>query len=315
MSKAKTSFKGVLFLLLIILIVGGAVFAIFFWPKKPESIKSSLNEQISTVLKTDGEFLSNYQTYGKYSTAYLETDSNAYNKYSTVLTVFNSLSEYFEYMAFVFENADFATYEIGDINEANSQMGQARDDIQNVANYLKEKNQSLTKDGYNTREYEVTDAQLVWQNIEVEIKNAFVHYQTATDCIAKVYRTNITKGVYANEFANQVATGVGYYLNYFVSSFDTLGQASYKLMSINFLNFVNNYISNQVGQRNVANFLTSQTLQDTAEVLAKYGEKITDLTQKDLLLNSFTYDETKYNEEQLKTLSTATNFYKGGVVA
>ncbi len=314
MSKGKTSFKGILFLLLIILIVGGVICAIFFWPKNPEEIKGALNEQTSKVLNTEGEFFKEYNTYGEYATNYLSVDGIAYNKYSTMKIVYTALAEYFEYMAFTFENADFSNHQIEDINNARNGMNEAKNKISSITAFLKDKNQNLTSDGYNTRVYKNADAKLVWENIQIEIRETLVCYQTATENIAKSYRTNITKGVYANEFANQVADGVSYYLDYLVNDIDNLGNAEYKIMSLRLSNFINVYLSN-ITERRVAKYLTSQNLQTVAADLKKFNEQFEDLTLKQLVLNKLNYDETLYNTDQLTALQNATNFYNGGIVA
>ena len=59
MSKAKSSFKGFIFLLLMLAIVGGIVAAVILWPQKPGDIKGAINNQTAVVLKEDGEFFKN----------------------------------------------------------------------------------------------------------------------------------------------------------------------------------------------------------------------------------------------------------------
>ena len=73
----------------------------------------------------------------------------------------------------------------------------------------------MTKDGYNTRYYEETDALLVWENIQPELKKCFKYYNTATANLATLYKEVINKGVYANDFADSTVTAVSEYMNYF----------------------------------------------------------------------------------------------------
>ena len=62
MSKAKTSFKGIIFLLLIIALVAGVVLLIVFWPQKPEQVKAMVNENV-VVLSDDSDFKKEWNKY------------------------------------------------------------------------------------------------------------------------------------------------------------------------------------------------------------------------------------------------------------
>jgi len=313
MSKRRASAKGILFLLLILVIIAGVVLAIVFWPRRPEEIKKSLNEQTSTVLSEDGAFLKTLNTFGEYATDYINSNQQVKNEFDGVIKVYNSLSQYFNFMAYTFENADFSKYEIKDIKNAQSGMNDAKSKIEEITKFVKEKNSSLTADGHNTRIYQVADAKLVWQNEKADIKKTFECYQKATTSLAKVYRNNIKKGVYANEFAYQFVDGVGYYMTYFVSNFKNTKTNAYYNMTTKFANYVTKYISTNSQQRLVAKYLISSNLQNQADLLKTFNGKFENYSLETLVKNGLSYDESKFNNEQKTAITSAIKFFSGEV--
>ena len=312
MSKAKTSFKGILFLLLIVVIIGGVVATIVFWPKNPDGVKEDLNNQTSTHLNTDGELLTNLRNYGEYAVDYRASSEVVDNGYVSVYKVYSALSIYFDFMAYTFENADFSQCELNDISNAQSGLNDATNEIKAISTFLKEKNDSLTADGYNTKVYQVTDAKLVWENIKIDIKESFEDYYKATANLAKVYARNIKTGVYANDFARVTVEGVSYYLNYFQKEFNNLGSKSYKTMTDDFANFVTTYLAKgETSQRMVASYLTSPSIQENTSVLVKFSELFKDYLLETLLLDGISYDAKLFTAEQTGYLVVGVKFFKG----
>ncbi len=313
MSKGRASAKGILFLLLIIVIVAGVVLAIIFWPRRPDDIKSSLNEQTSKILSEDGEFIKTLDQFGEYATTFVNSNQQTKNEYNGVMEIYKSLSQYFSFMAYTFENADFSKYEKKDVKNAQSGMNDAKTTIEGITKFIKEKNTSLTADGHNTRVYQIADAKLVWQNEKADIKKTFECYQKATENLAKIYRNNIKKGVYANEFAYQFVDGVGYYMSYFASSFKNLNTNAYYNMTTKFSNYIENYISTKAQQRLVAKYLISSNLQSQAEMLKKFNGKFENYSLATLVKKGFTYDASQFNDEQKTNITSAIKFYNGEV--
>ncbi len=318
MSKAKSSFKGFFFLLLILAIVGGIVAAVIFWPQKPGDIKGAINNQTSTVLKQDGEFFKNLKNYGEYTVEYRAKNSEINNSYQSALNVYTALSTYFDYMSYTFEAANFDKYEMSVINNAQSGINNASATIQHISSFLKAKNDSLAGDGYNTKVYSSTEAKLVWENVQEDIKTTFEQYHKATSNLAKVYRKNVQKGVYANEFASLTVDGVSYFVNYFKTSKDGLGSDDYFAMTQKFVNFVNKYLGEREGkQRFVASYLTSQNIQNKTETLAKFEELVAEenYTLEKLVLDGVWFDAKEFTAIQTGYLIVGIQFFDGGIEA
>ncbi len=312
MSKGRASFKGFIFLLIILLVVGGIVAAIFLWPQKPEEVKGSINNQVSVVLKEDGDLLKSLKDYGEYAIDYRTDNVEADNSYQSVLKVYTALSTYFDFLSYTFENADFAQYEIGVIKNAQYGMNDATTAVNKVSEFLKKNNEALTADGFNTKVYQPTDASLVWKNILTDIKTSFVQYEKATENLAKVYEKNITKGVYANDFAKVTMNGVSYYLNYFETKFEKLGTEEYTQMAKDFENFVSAYLGkSEEAQRMVARYHTSSEIQKNVKVLINYGEFFKDYTLQNLCLDALSYDAGKFTVSQTGYLVVGVKFFKG----
>lgn len=316
MSKAKSSFKGFFFLLLILAIAGGIVAAVIFWPQKPGDIKGAINNQTSTVLKQDGEFFKNLTNYGEYTVEYRAKNSELDNSYKSAINVYTALSEYFDYMSYTFEAANFDRYEMSTISNAQQGINDASTTLQKVSSFLKAKNDSLAADGYNTKVYSSTEAKLVWENVQEDIKLSFEQYHKATENLAKVYRKNVQKGVYANEFAFLTVDGVSYYVNYFKTAKDDFGSDYYLGMTQRFANFVTKYLGEKEGQqRFVANYLISQNIQNKTETLAKFEELVgkEGYTLEKLVLDGISYDAKEFTAIQTGYLALAIQFFDGGV--
>ena len=312
MSKTKTSFKGFLFLLLIIVIIGGVVLAIIFWPKNPENIKDDINNQTSVVLKENGDFLTNLNNYSEYAVNYKTTSEVANNSIESVCKIYSTLSAYFDYMSYTFEDADFSNYELSDIKNAQAGMNDATSKLNTISQFLKEKNDSLTADGFNTKVYEQTDAKLVWDNVKIDIKQSFEYYYKATESLANLYSNNVVNGVYANDFAKVTITGVSYYFNYFQKEFENLGSNEYKTMANDFSNFVNVYLAQKDGaQRMVASYLTSIAIQENTNILLKFSELVKDYKLETLILDGINYRAELFTSEQAKYLEIGVKFFKG----
>jgi len=314
MSKRKASFKGLLFLLLIIVIIGGVIAAVILWPRGPENIKKDINDQVAVVLKEDGEFLTNLNNYSEYAVDYKASSQVANNSISSVQKIYKTLSVYFEYMSYTFENADFTHYEANDVKNAQTGLKDASAQMNTISQFLKMKNDSLTIDGYNTKVYKATDAKLVWENLRVDIKESFEDYYKATSYLAKVYSNNINKGVYSNGFAKETINGVSYYLNFFQKDFENLGSTEYMAMANNFSNYVVKYLGkNKNSQRIVANYLTSTTIQDSTKVLSKFGELIKGYSLETLVLDKLGYSAELFTTEQIGYVDIGVKFFKGEI--
>lgn len=316
MSKAKSSFKGFIFLLLILAIIGGIVAAVILWPQKPEDIKKTINQQTSTVLNVDKDAFKNLNEYGEYTKDYRKKNSELNNSYQSVMNIFSSLSTYFSYISYTFEAANFDRYDISVIKNAQNGLNDATTKMQEVSTFLKAKNNSLAADGYNTKVYSDTEAKLVWDNVQEDIKTIFEHYHKATSNIAQVYTNNIQKGIYANDFARVTVNGVSYFLNYFKTQKEDLGSIEYYDMTTDFYHFVTRYLGEKEGsQRFVAKYLTSQNLQKSGETLIKFEELVDEdnYTLEKLLLDGIKYDAKEFTALQTGYLVVGIKFFKGEI--
>ena len=316
MSKAKSSFKGFIFLLLILAIIGGIVAAVILWPQKPEDIKKTINQQTSTVLNVDKDVFKNLNEYGEYTKDYRKKNSELNNSYQSVMNIFSSLSTYFSYISYTFEAANFDRYDISVIKNAQNGLNDATTKMQEVSTFLKAKNNSLAADGYNTKVYSDTEAKLVWDNVQEDIKTIFEHYHKATSNIAQVYTNNIQKGIYANDFARVTVNGVSYFLNYFKTQKEDLGSIEYYDMTTDFYHFVTRYLGEKEGsQRFVAKYLTSQNLQKSGETLIKFEELVDEdnYTLEKLLLDGIKYDAKEFTALQTGYLVVGIKFFKGEI--
>lgn len=316
MSKAKSSFKGFIFLLLILAIVGGIVAAVILWPQKPGDIKGAINNQTAVVLKEDGEFFKNLKNYGEYTTDYRTKNTELNNSYQSVLNVYTGLATYFDYLSYTFEAANFDRYEMSVIKNAQAGLNDATTTLQKVSTFLKAKNDSLAADAYNTKVYSDTEAKLVWENVQEDIKDSFEQYYKATANLAKVYRKNVQKGVYANEFAFVTVDGVSYFANYFKTSKEELGSNNYFDMTSDFVKFVNKYLSEKEDkQRFVASYLISQNMQEKAETLGNFEKLVAEenYTLEKLVLDEIKYDAREFTSVQTGYLIVGIQFFKGEV--
>ena len=313
MSKGKSSFKGVLFFFIILLVIAGTVCAIIFWPQKPEEIKLAINNQAQYVLSDNSDFFKNYNNYGEYAKNYHKSNATAKQAYQTAQNVFDGLEDYFYFISYAFEFADFSMYEKGQIKNTQKELANAEASLNRISNFIKEKNETLTKEGYNTRVYENADAELVWKNIATDLKETFKHYYSATTSIAKIYRKNVTSGIYSNEFAFQVVEGVGYYMNYFISNHDDFSTEGYYNMTTNFLNYVNKYIAESSGQRLAGQYLLSSNVQECAEMLAAFDEGFGEFNRETLVVKGLSTAGFSFTVAQFETIDKAVVFYKGGI--
>lgn len=312
MGKVKTGIKGFLFLLIIAVIIIGVVLAIILWPQRPEKIKNTLNEQTEVVLSVDGEFLENFNNFGEYSLAVRSSNVAMDNEYTNTLTIYKNLTTYFDFVAYVFNDADFTVYERKDIQTAQNGFNSAKTTINNISKFLKEKNDNLTTTSGSTRIYAKTDAELVWKSVKKDIQESFKNYAQATEALAKVYRMNISKGVYANEFANYVVDGIGYYISYFSKNFDNFGEDTYKTMTQNFNSYVQKYIAVNGEKRLVASYITSTNLQNTEKSLTK-ASTYEDYRLQKLIDGNLQFESDGLTTEQISTLNSCVTFYKGGI--
>lgn len=312
MGKVKTGIKGFLFLIIIAVIIIGVVLAIILWPQRPEKIKNTLNEQTEIVLSADGEFLENFNNFGEYSLDVRNSNASMENEFNNTLTIYKNLTTYFDFVAYVFNDADFTVYERKDIQTAQNGFNSAKTTINNISKFLKEKNDSLTTESGNTRIYTKTDAELVWKSVKKDIQESFKNYAQATEALAKVYRMNISKGVYANEFADYVVDGIGYYVSYFSKNFEKYGEETYKNMTEYFNNYVQKYIAVNGETRLVASYITSTNLQNMENDLANANSYESYMLQK-LIDGNLQFNGDNLTEEQINTLNSCVTFYKGGI--
>ena len=124
--KGKASFKGIIFLLLILAIIAGVVCAIVFWPKRPSEIKTLVFTQANNVLSSESEndFLANYSDFTEYAKTYFESEGKTaelLQKNSTDIAL-NTLNKYFNYLNYTFEFADFAMYDQIDFQNAKDNL-------------------------------------------------------------------------------------------------------------------------------------------------------------------------------------------------
>lgn len=312
MGKVKTGIKGFLFLIIITAIIIGVVLAIILWPQRPEKIKNTLNEQTEIVLSADGEFLENFNNFGEYSLDVRNSNASMENEFNNTLTIYKNLTTYFDFVAYVFNDADFTVYERKDIQTAQNGFNSAKTTINNISKFLKEKNDSLTTESGNTRIYTKTDAELVWKSVKKDIQESLKNYAQATEALAKVYRMNISKGVYANEFADYVVDGIGYYVSYFSKNFEKYGEETYKNMTEHFNNYVQKYIAVNGETRLVASYITSTNLQNMEKDLTKANAYENYMLQK-LIDGDLQFNSDNLTEEQINTLNSCVTFYKGGI--
>ena len=167
MSKIKTSVKGIVFLLLILVVIAGVVLAIIFWPRKPEEIKDIINDQVSITLN-DSEFKKEWDRYGEYTAGFAH--KNLYNGYTAIDKMFDGLQAYFGYLGYTMEDANFSNYNRGNLNNAKKQLNHAKNKMNEIATFLKSKNDSLTEEIESSRKYTETDASLVWDSVKKDLK-------------------------------------------------------------------------------------------------------------------------------------------------
>lgn len=312
--KTKGSLKGLLFLFVILAVIAGTVCAIIFWPQKPEEIKGSLNHQTKNVLAADGDFMTSFSNFEEYSQNYRNTKSDGKRSFLAAKNIFLSLQEYFSFTSYAFEFADFAHYEKGDIKNAKKDLNRAEGKIKQIAAFLDEKNESLTQKAYNTRYYEIPDAELVWFGAAEEITNAFKIYYDASVSLAKVFRKNVVSGIYANEFCFQTIDGISYYLNYFVENFDNFFSQAYSDMAGFFKVYVDKYIKPVSNKRVVGEFLISESLRNEAVILKDFDNEMAPLTLKELVLKKFDASGFSFTTAQYEKITKVTTFYKGGLL-
>ena len=317
MSKAKASFKGIIFFLIIGALIAGVVLLIVYWPQRPGELKNAVQDQNTVVFSSDSDFVKNMNLFDEYTDSIRRNNEDAPFTYSygAVRNICNSLDVYFEFMSYSCTNADFSTFDKGQFAAAKKGLATAKDKMISIGKFLGEKNETLTKDGFNTKYYDKADAELVWANIEGDFKVVFENYSVATEALAKVYSENINKGIYANDFAYLVVSGVSDYLYFFANNTDKLGTYDGHLMSYYMLTFTNNYLSSYGRQRLVAQYLTSANLQTNTEKLMNF-ERLTGLTSlRSVCQAQFAVDTTKMTEGQIEIVNIAKAFYKGGFTA
>ena len=306
MSKAKTSFKGILFLFLIIATIAGIVCAVIFIPKKPEKVKYALNDQSQIVLSEDGDFIKNLNAYKTSATDYFDANPNL----KSIFNVFSGLSKYMSYTAYVFDTADFIDYEKSDINIAYNKLNSAKITATNVSQYLKDKNVSLTQKVGDEYIYGNAEASLVFENISVDLENIFKYYATAMESISKLYKQNVTKGVYANDFACTAIESAGYYMNFLYKNFDKIGEIDYKFMAVNFEKLSNNYFGNT---NLILNYNTTTSLIEKVGQIKKISDKIENVTLKTIIDQKLNLDTSELTSEQIEVVNLSTTFLKGEI--
>lgn len=320
MSKGKSSFKGILFLFLIIAIIGGVILAVIYWPKNPGEIKAAISDQNTYIFSDESDFRKEWNKYGEYTIEFAENNKN--NGYTAISNIIDGLEVYFEYMDYTFTSADFGKYNTVSLNNAKKHLYNAKTKAEQISEFLKDKNNSLTKDGFNTKQYTESDASLVWENIKPDLRTFFEAYNYATADLATLYKENVNKGVYSNDFANIIMDSVSYYMNYFYENYELLeGKSekkttsieSYTNMSINFKVFTTSYLSKIDNTILVSQYLISESLQKDTESVKKFNELMPEtLTLESLIKSEFGSISEDLTDEQTATLATALKFCTGG---
>ena len=316
MSKTKTSFKGIIFFLLILGVIAGVVCAIVFWPKRPGEIKGAVNVHANTIFEVENEnsLTYNIDQYRRYAASYFEDTENQDEKrqFASNDKILISLEEYFNYLTYTMEFADFSTYDQIDISKAQENLSKAKNKANDVIEFLKDKNKNLTKPSGDSRVYEKPDAELVWMNIKTLLGEMITCYQKATTYISNIYAKNVVKGVYSNDFAKNVVKGVSYYLNYLSNNYNKLGTTVYYNMCENFNVFVKNYLGNGVNGRLIGKYYSSKTLINNTTVINNFDSKVKIYTLENFVMDGLKYDATKIDSQVLGYYVAADLFYTGG---
>ena len=308
MSKIRTSLKGIIFLFVIVLVIAGIVFAILYFPKKPEKIKYALNEQSQVVLSEDGDFMKNLNAYRQSASDFLDENPN----YSSVFYVFDSLGDYMDFTSYVFESADFSNYEKSDINLISNNLNSARITADRVSNYLKDKNVSVTKKIGDDYVYENAEAELVFENIKADIESMFKFYANAMEALARVYKNNVTKGIYANDFAYITIDSAQYYVQYFSDNFKDFDSTDFRFMIINFGKLTTNYLKDRAL---ILQYNTSTSLKDKVKQIVEMPNKISEVSLGRIVRDKLNFDVSGLSEENKAVVGLATTFLKGGLAA
>ena len=313
--KTRAGAKGIIFFLIILLVLGGVVYAVFFLPPNAEKIKTSLNENYIAV-KSDSDFNTNFNDFKSYSnTNYLSKNEGANRQIKGIELIVNSLQIYDQYMAEVLQTIQLKNYEKSEINTITNNFNSANKKIAEISNYLKDKNTNLTFVENEITFYHYTEAELVLNSVEIKFQQTYQYYEEATTALAKLYRNNVLKGLYSNEFANRAVEGVSYYLTYFHDNFEKFENIEYYNMTINFNKFVKNYLSKENGQPKVAKYYLSeyQTLQTNLKKLGEFESAVDGFKMAELLKNNFVYDDANLTVEQKTCVDFAKSFLKGDI--
>lgn len=313
--KTKAGAKGIIFFLIILLILGGVVYAIFFLPPNAEQVKTSINENYN-IIKEDADLLKNLNNYKTYAHShYLSRNDKAKLGLSGIEKNIESLQIYDVFMSEILQGVELKKYERNDIKTITNNLNSANKQLTEISNFFKEKNSSLTYLQGDENHYYYTEAELVLDSVEGKVKNVYKYYSEATAALAKLYKDNVVKGLYANEFANRTVEGVGVYMNYFYTCFNKIESLEYYNMTLNFYNFTNNYLSKKEGQPNVAEYFTTYySLNKQFLNLDSLINEVKSFSLNELVTKLFNFDASNLTDEQKASVTFAENFLKGGLV-
>ena len=306
MSKARTSFKGILILFIILVAIAGIICAVIFIPKKPEKVKYALNDQSQIVLNDNGEFLKNLNAYKQSASDYLSENPN----YNSVFNIFSALASYMTYNSYVFDSADFSNFEKKDINTVFNNLNSAKITATNISNYLADKNISLTQKVGDDYIYGNAEAKLVFENISKDFEKMFGYYANAMEGITKLYQNNVTKGMYSNDFALLSVQASGLYMDYLYKNFGKLNQTDYRFMALKFENLTNNYLKST---DYILEYYTNQEMIAKIEKINGMQNKIENVTLKTIIEAKLSYSTSGLTTEQTEIVSLATTFLKGEI--
>lgn len=313
--KTRAGVKGIIFFLIILLVLGGVVYAIFFLPPNAEKIKSVLNENY-TVLKDDSDFNKNFTNYKTYAqTNYLSKNAGANRQIAGIELIVDSLYTYNQYIAEVIQTTELKKYEKNEITTITNNFNSAKKQITDISAYIKEKNEKLTFVENEKTYYHYTEAELVLNSVESKFQKSYEYYMNATTALATLYRNNVVKGLYSNEFAYRTVEGVSFYLTYLHDKFENFENQEYYNMTINFNKFVNSYLSKKDGQPKVAKYYLSayQTVQANFIKLSELETQVESFKLVDLLKNNFVYDDSALTSTQKDSVAFAKTFLKGDI--
>ena len=217
-----------------------------------------------------------------------------------------------DFSSYVLESADFTTYDKADINHIANNLNSSKITAEKIAYYLEDKNVSLTKKIGDDYVYENAEAKLVFDNISSDLEKMFKYYSAAMEGVSRVYRNNVTKGVYSNDFAYTIIDSAQYYVEYFYNNFKDLNTSDYKYMAVNFKNFTTNYLKNK---SIIVQYNTSTSLQEKVENIVNMPSVIPTISLQSIVTQKLAPDVTDLSEDKQTTVNLAVNFLKGGLSA